>query len=101
MCFQKPIKDSAQSNTLENLAEEFEEEDEEEQELRKMTKSYRGSIRTKHKRQKLVDIVNVKLWDPMNATYNGNIKNVAVGSQAKVNTSAKCILHHEMSGTFR
>lgn len=63
------IDDCAQSYGLENDVEE----NEEEQELRRSVKSYWGSTRTKHKKQKLMDVVNVRLWDPMDGGYESRI----------------------------
>lgn len=57
------------------------------------------SMMTRTKRQSLVDIINVRLWDPENVSFK--VKIGESRNQAKMNASLGCLLVHKTTGEFR
>jgi hypothetical protein len=66
-----------------------------------------GSIKTRHRCQKVLDILNIRLWDPEDDNYEANVGNNVLKAwqsfscKAKVNASVGCILVHKTNGRFR
>jgi hypothetical protein len=72
-----------------------------------VVKAHWSSIKTKHRCHKVTDILNIRLWDPENDSYEVDVgRNVlkawrSFNCKAKVNASVGCILVHKTNGRFR
>jgi hypothetical protein len=79
----------------------------EERDFKDVVRRHWGSIMTYHKCQKIVDILNVRLWDPENETAEVDVEKYVIKTwnsfqcRAKVNVSLGCVLQHKTNGRFR
>lgn len=72
-----------------------------------VVRRYWRSMMTRVKQQKLVDIVNVRLWDPEDETFEARVGEEQVNAwqnsrhQCKINASLGCLLVHKTTGEYR
>ena len=65
------------------------------------------SIKSFHKCHRVMDVLNVRVWDPELESYDGNAAELLADAwkatrwQCKMNASIGCILHHRESGRYR
>jgi hypothetical protein len=81
--------------------------DDDEREFMEVVKAHWGSIKTRHRCQKVMDILNVRLWDPENDSFEADVEKKVLKAwqsfnyKAKMNASVGCILVHKTNGRFR
>jgi hypothetical protein len=82
-------------------------DEETDQEFHQIVTAHWGSIKTWHRCQKIVDIVNIRLWDPVETTMEANVEEKlrkawnSFSCKAKANASVGCLLIHKTNGRMR
>lgn len=82
-------------------------EEEDENGFRPVVRRYWRSMTTRVKRQNLVDIVNVRLWDPEDDAFEARVGDALIEAwrdsrnQVKINASLGCLLVHKTTGEYR